>query len=107
MSTNGAVPRLLRVLLLRTERDRILVRQDYADEVSRTDGSLDRLLYLDGDRVRDVTVSDRVLWPGVRWRSLASDQEALAKGRCPAPRTLAPRDSAGAGRDSSRGPGGG
>jgi hypothetical protein len=108
MPTNEAnLPTSSGVLLVRTELDRILVRRDYADQVRRTDGCLDRLLYLDGDRVRDVTVSRSVLWPGVRWRSLVCDQLAIAKGRLPAQRTLAPRDGTRGRRDRTQRPGGG
>jgi hypothetical protein len=72
------------VLLIRTELDRILVRADYAAEVEARDGSLDGLLHVPGDRVRDLSPAVTRLWPGARWWSLTCAAELIQRGRPPA-----------------------
>ena len=72
-------------LLIRTELDRIIVAEDYAAEMLRRVGSLDPLLWLPDDRIRDViALRDNPLWPPARWASLALAERDVVAGRWPA-----------------------
>ena len=69
-------------VLLRTRLDRILVTTAYLDEVIARSDSLDSLLFLPDDAVRDATpTSSDLLWPPARWWSALCAEADLADGR--------------------------
>jgi hypothetical protein len=81
-------------LLVRSDKDRIVVTSEYGAEVLARTGSFDELLFLPGDSVRDVEEIDgSLLWPPARWWSLAWATQWLAVGRLPPPRSRAARPS--------------
>lgn len=70
-----------RVICIKTAFDRIAVTVEYLVEAI-DGGSLDLLLYVDGDYVREVYVPDDAWMPvGARWWSMTCHEDDVAAGR--------------------------
>lgn len=85
------------LIAVKTESDRLLVTADLLAEVLEGDAKISALVYIQGDRVRELYVpTSGWLPPRQRWRSSRCEEDDRAAGRTPRRYRVARRESAAA-----------